>query len=268
MRKGILFCLLLIISNLLFSQEEKEWKFINKIELSAVFFRIDPLNNIYTVQDNIVTKYSLKNEKYTNTTYSNSEFGDIALIDVSNPFKILVFYSEFQCIQFLDYQLSEISEAIFLDDLDILESNQVCSSKETGFWVFDNVNQLICHFDNNLKLQETSFRLNSMSEQVYTPIFMLESNNSLYVNSSEKELLIFDNFANLEKTIPINIEYNFSVKNKINYYNKKKNILFTYDFISLETNKIDLNWKKNILDAQIEQKNLYIFTPKGIEKYK
>lgn len=265
MKKGILLILLFLIMNLLFSQEEKKnWKLINEITVSADFFRIDHLNNLYTVKNNTLSKFSLKNGKYINLTYSNSQLGKIKSIDVSKPFQILVFYYDYQAIQFLDKQLTESSKTIFLDELDILESNLVCSSTDYSFFVFDTVNQLICHFDNNLKLIETSLRLNSMSENAYNPIFMLESNHNLYVNVLEKELLIFDNYLNLDKTVAIALEFDFFVKNKLNYYSSQKIKLFTYDFISFKTKEIDLSWKKNILDAKIEQKKLYIFTPKGI----
>jgi len=248
-----------------FSQEAN-WQLKNEIQQSALFFNVDKLSNIYLLSEDILTQYSVSNTKYSQKTYKNQKYASIESIDVSNPFQILLFYKEYQIIIILDNNLSLVSE-ISIRDLGIEEAGIVCSAKEGGFWVFDEVNMNFHCFDFNLNKTKESLSIDLMFDDNYHPIFMLEKNNQLYVSTSEKEILIFDPFANFNKLIPLSIDKTFLVEETINYFDKQKNKIFFYNPISFETKEIDLSWKKNIVDAQLVQKKLYIFTPKGISVF-
>jgi len=245
----------------LFSQES-EWKMQNDLKIDADFIEIDAWGSIYAVKNNILSKFSPENSTYKRTYYSNNSYGNISSLDVSNPFNLLVYYSDFQVIVNLDTHLSEISKPIQAVDLEDIEVELICKSAEGGFWIFDRFTQSIKHFDAYLNSNKSSLDFRTLFDENCTPNFMREWNNKLYVNTLEGSFLIFDTFGNLEKTLSLSIEKEFCVKQNLCYYADKK--LKIYDFKSLEISEIDLSWKKNILSAKIEQKKLYIFTPEGV----
>ncbi|MEL6988264.1 MAG: hypothetical protein AAGK97_10580, partial [Bacteroidota bacterium] len=70
-------------------------------------FAFDKLNQLYiNTRQNELLKYG--NVNNLEFRYSDYDLGDIEIIDVSNPLKILLYYADFQTIVFLDNNLSEI----------------------------------------------------------------------------------------------------------------------------------------------------------------
>ena len=66
----------------------------------------DQFGYYYEISDTQIKKYTEKGEVYR--TYSNNVLGVIAHVDVSNPYKILVYFRDFTKILILDNFLSLI----------------------------------------------------------------------------------------------------------------------------------------------------------------
>ncbi|MDA3780091.1 MAG: hypothetical protein PF487_07745, partial [Bacteroidales bacterium] len=79
---------------------------ITKIEFSGDFFKIDNLNNIYLIDGADIDKQNfISGEKFH---YNNEFLGEVSFLDVSNPFRILVYYKDFNQFIILDNTLSPI----------------------------------------------------------------------------------------------------------------------------------------------------------------
>ena len=88
--KNILEILFLLLSPfLVLAQESVPWS----REVVADALEIDRLGNIYLVKGNVVAKYDA--EMNFLCAYDNYPAGSMSSLDVSNPFKVIVFYSEF-----------------------------------------------------------------------------------------------------------------------------------------------------------------------------
>ena len=82
-----------------FAQENRH---ITTIDLPIKNCRLaaDNLGNGYVYDLNTIIKYSPNGDSIG--TYSNNRLGNITSIDVTNPYKILVFYADYSIIVFLD----------------------------------------------------------------------------------------------------------------------------------------------------------------------
>ncbi|MDL2262125.1 hypothetical protein LJC11_01325 [Bacteroidales bacterium OttesenSCG-928-I21] len=207
---------------------------MKKIAVDADKFYIDKLENYYYQKNNSITRYD-KNFKQI-ATYDNKSFGDIACVDVSNPFKILVFYNEINRLVYLDNYFAELRTPIRLDDLGFFTSNAVCSSSQGGFWIYDNQAAQVVLVDADLLKTQQGVNLFSVVKSSSVKS-MLESNSFLFLLFESEQLVILDKFGNFYKNFDnLNIKY-FDVLNDIAYlvcdknleiYNVETGEFFTY----------------------------------------
>ena len=104
--------LLVFIScfQLFFAQaQEIETTLVKKIGLKADrFIGVDSFENYYYIRGSTLYKKSpLKTYSYNNT-----QLGDIATVDLSNPLKIILFYRDFNVMVILDNRLNELTDSI------------------------------------------------------------------------------------------------------------------------------------------------------------
>lgn len=152
----------------------------------------DPFENIYVVgQSNNITKYNihLKEEAVINLNY----LGEIASIDVSNPFEIYVFLKENNKMIFLNSQLGLIGETQFYESFALL----ACRSFDNNIWIYNiNQNQLI-KVNKNLNPLSLSENL-QIHVSSFQPFFIKEYKNLIYLQDSvNNKILVFDINANL-----------------------------------------------------------------------
>src|SRR4051812_490974 len=113
----------------------QEYILINSIPfVQPVSLTTDRLGNAYTLVENQLLQFDVKGKPKAN--YSESSLGIVRAVDVSNPLKILVFYSDFAKIILLDSKLAFQSE-IDLRSIQINQPLAVCMSEENGYWVYD-----------------------------------------------------------------------------------------------------------------------------------
>jgi len=114
---------------------------------------VDPLGCIfYATGSNEIVKLGLDGKR--SAFYSNNSLGNVKTIDVTNPFKILVFYPEFYTIVFLDRQLVEINRQNLMDRGfgEILLAGH---SRDGHIWLFDELDH---------KLKKMNLQGNTIAE--------------------------------------------------------------------------------------------------------
>ncbi len=131
--------------------------------------------------------------------------GKITDVDVSDPFRTLLFYRDFNKIIFLDKNLSEITSPIVLDDLGYYNVLSVCQSVNGGFWIFDQSLSSVIYIDKNLNTIKKSSQLSDLigQEMDQKQVFMLEKNDYIYLGVSGEGILLFDSYGTYIKTFPI-----------------------------------------------------------------
>ena len=79
-------------------------------------------------------------------SYSVRQYGQIAHLDVSNPQKILIYFSDYQQIIFLDNTLSEIKQ-LDLEAMEFWDVTAVSLSRDNFIWLYDPVNVRLVKID-------------------------------------------------------------------------------------------------------------------------
>ena len=194
-----LFLLFILIINLSFVSDRLVYKY--SIPLKNDFFTFDNIGNLYIVKGDGLSK--LNNNKKINRVYSNKRLGKISHVDVSNPLRILVFYKEFSAVVFLDSQLSQNGEIVYLENYDLEQSDLSCTSFNNGLWVYSRQNAELIRLDNNLTINIKTGNLNQLLGLRLNPNFILESNGYIYLVDQEDGIILFDIYGNYYKKIPI-----------------------------------------------------------------
>ncbi|MFP4025005.1 MAG: hypothetical protein ACLFVR_10825 [Thiohalospira sp.] len=244
--------------SLFHTKSEKQLQIVKKWDINADFFYTDHLLNIYAINQNEIFKANLK--KTEEKKFSKSQAYNIYSIDVSDPFKVLVFYKDFNQILFLDKSLAEIKSPIQLDNYFFYDVVAVCNSASGGFWIFDAGKQQLVYFNNELSVRKKSASLGPLIGDFLdgTKIFMLEKNDYIYLGIKNIGVLMFDNYGSYIKTFPLKIETGFQVLDQnIVYY--KSGELFFYDLQKLEQKSIQLPVKKAV-NARVENNYLFVQT--------
>ena len=254
----------ILISSVFSAQQQAEIKLQQEINVNAKSFTVDPLGYLYVINGTELKKIDLKTNKEKN--FSTALSGKIHSIDVSDPFRTLLFYKDFNRIEWLDKNLSSIVSSISLDDLGYYQVAAVCQSVNGGFWLFDQSLHQIVYIDKNLKTVNKSAQLSEMIDQNWDAdqIYMLEKNDYIYLGINSKEIWLFDSYGTYIKTFPINYKEKFQVNNgTIIYYNGES--LNFYSTYSYTEEKITLP-EQNI-QVIFENKRIFIQTKEKISIY-
>ncbi|HMT29139.1 MAG TPA: hypothetical protein PKD91_07665, partial [Bacteroidia bacterium] len=158
----------------------------------------DPLGNIYIYNKGDLTKYTPEGVEIAR--YSSREFGDITSVDASNSLKILVVFADFSKAVILDASLGQnTSLDLTANGLQLVKL--ICSSRETGYWVYDPVDKRLKRINDHLDIAVEGTPLRQITDESLTPQYLFDSGNWLIMNVPGYGFLIFDRFGTYYKTI-------------------------------------------------------------------
>ncbi len=244
-----------------------QWNFtlIKKFSVKTDHFYTDQLKNLYMVSGSKLIKYDFQ---HNNTLeYQDLLSGNITLADVSDPMRLLVYYSQFNKLLFLDRFLSPLQPAIELSDLGHEMVPVVCVSKNGGFWLYDEMYDKLFYYDRNLQQKIQSVNIASLTGDEKKPAFMTEYSNFLYLNVPDQGILIFDQFGGYLKTLEIKNIVDFQIKNNELVYFKNKQLNF-YSLNTYNEEKLDLASIPGVISAKKEGDIVYILKKNTCEAYK
>ena len=152
-------------------------------------------------------------------TYSNIALGNPSLVDASDPFRVMVFYTETQTVVILNSNASVVGTPINLTDFGLGEIPLVCRSSRGGFWILDITQGQIMHFSETFK--PTSMEISVGSDYQFSPkSFLIEHNGTVYLGSIGKNISRWDLYgAELES---VDVTYD-ALRFEGNYLWVKKN---------------------------------------------
>lgn len=244
----------LIIIVLLFSAS------LNAQELHQGFkgnsLTTDQFGYYYEISDTEIIKYTEKGEVYR--TYSNNVLGVIASIDVSNPYKILVYFRDFTKILILDNFLAPTSEVIDLTEIDLDATTLVCRSYNDAAWYYNALNFELIRKNQELQTTNSSGNLANLLGKNIQPNYLVEYNNRVYLGDTLNGILVFDNYGTYLKTIPLYHLNSFQVKDKFILYVTKEGLIENYNFLSFDMIKYQPLKYTQIKFARIDKNQIYI----------
>ena len=230
-------------------------------DVDASALEIDRLGNIYLIKDNIVKKYDA--DMSFLCAYDNYPAGSLSSLDVSNPFKVIVFYSEFNKLMYLDSNLAELRSPIMLDDAALYNTKVVCSSSYGGFWVFDEQNVCVRRVDASLEVSQQGTNIYDKVGDANV-VAMRESINYLFLFVDDGKVLILDKFGNFYKSLEVGGTFtDFCIDNDVLYYSLNGEIN-AYDVVADNTLSIPTEGM-NVVKFRIRHDLLYLLADNKLE---
>lgn len=262
----ILSLFLSILASFIISFPQEGYQIEKELNLKAEYLKVDKLGHIYTVNGTEVQRIEVNTNR--KKSYSNILSGQINSIDVSDPFRVLLFYKDFNKIEWLDKNLSPIGSPISLDELGYYQVAAVCQSVNGGFWLFDQSLNQVIYVDKNLNTVNKSAQLLEMIGQnaEFKQVYMLEKNDYIYLGINGSYILLFDSYGTYIKSFPLKYIKEFQVYNETIIYNRN-NELFFYDTTNYTEERITLPIEKNE-QVIIVNKKLYLKTAEKVLIYK
>lgn len=244
---------------------QPEFVLEKELDYKAEFITVDQLGYLYVINGTKLKKIDFENNLEKN--YSNTLSGKINTIDASDPFKTLIFFKEFNQIEFLSKNFSSITSPIQLDDLGFYNVLSACQSVSGGFWIFDQSLSQLVYIDKNRNPIMRSSQLSDLIDQnnEQKQIYMLEKNDYIYLGVSGEGVLLFDSYGTYIKTFPLlNIDI-FQVNNGIiSYYFKGE--LYFYNTKNFTESHFTLP-KHDCQQVLIEKNRLFVLTKEKIFIY-
>ena len=179
-----------------------QWKELETFPVKVDVLEVDELGNIYYSKGNSFQKMNSKGEMLA--SYSNAYLGEIFSFDVSDPFRLLLFYKEFNQVVFLDNNLIALRDPVSLDELGVYSADAVCASHRGGFWVFDGSSSELCRYNSNLILEQKSSIMAGVLSFDDMANTILESADNLMLVFENKGILLFDSFGTFIRQIRTN----------------------------------------------------------------
>ncbi len=241
---------------------------IKTIEGKYSNFYIDNLGNLFLVTPTQqIKKYSI-NLDSVGIFNDVKRFGNMDLLDVSNPLKVLVYYKNFANIIVLDRQLNS-RNTIYLRQQNLFQVSTIAQSYDNNIWIFDEVNYRLKKIDETGKLlfESADFRF-VFNNQTVAPNTIIDNNGFLYLYHPTQGFMVFDYYGAFKTQYPL---YNWQHVQVVDNWLLGNDDKYFYRYQSKQQQFNVL--KPNISLSNIQkiawlQKNCYMLTAKGLLIYK
>lgn len=224
----------------------------------------DNLGNSYLYDNLNILKYNTNGDSVG--LYSNNRLGAISTVDVTNPYKIMVFYADYANIIFLDNFMSLLEGPIALDQLGYDQVTHACASMENGLWLFDRLRQTVIKLNQDLSEAGRSINLSQLADQQIAPKLMLEQNANLLLQTDKNGVMVFDQFGTFEKKLSVEATSPIQVINKkVMFYRNDTIFQYNSNLTSLAHIRLPIIGSK---DAHIGKDRLAVLTDNALYIYK
>jgi hypothetical protein len=258
MKKVFLFVLLLYTG---YSISQKiETKFISSFPLKAdQFVGVDEFKNMYYVNNNVLFK------KYKDHTisYNKPNLGELTSVDILNPFKINLFYKDFNSLNIVDNNLNELADEVnFTIETTFNNVMFISQSSQNNIWLYADDNKLhLYNFKNRteqIQTQPITFYQNN-----FIPIILKSTYKNVWI-ISKTGVIQFNEYGNFVQSFDIEgIEYFFPFRKSFIYF-KNRTFYYYQDNRSVE---ILIDYVEEIEDIYINSSSVYIFNGKNVYQY-
>ncbi|MDA3893861.1 MAG: hypothetical protein PF517_19550 [Salinivirgaceae bacterium] len=234
-----------------------------EINTETAFIEVDYQQSIYIVNGSEIKKYSAAGNFLFR--YSDKINGEISVLDVSNPLRILLFYKESNKVVFLNQQLAPISEPVDIFQIANVEVSIVAASAENGFWALVENKQALVYFNEQMAAKKESQNLTAWIQDERIR-FLKEHEQKIYLGLSSK-VLVFDLFGLYLTTVHLkNIDEFYIVANNICYLRNDGIIEYNLEF-KRET-KYPIGKIDEGSQAFCDKNRIYIFSKESVNVYK
>jgi hypothetical protein len=218
------------------------------------FISADRLDNIYVINDDVITRYQSNGDSLLQQSFKN--FGNVEVFDATQALRPVLFYTSQSLVVTVDNTLSIQNQPIDLTQWQFEQCTLLAASNlNNGFWLFDNGTLELLRTDHTYKIINRSGNISTALNIAAQPQSMKENNNRLYMYIKDVGIAVFDQYANYLKTLPINELTSFEVYGDMIYYVYKGN-LYQYDMKNFNTWQVTNN--ANLVSFAVNANRLYL----------
>ena len=227
MRRVILIFILSLVLIPGFGQADSVFRQIRIINGDIVDFTVDNLDNIYLLNSrNQLSKYNSAGDSIA--VYNDvRKFGQVSLLDVSNPLRILLYYKDFGTIVMLDNYLNA-RHTIDLRKQNILQVKAIGQSYDNNIWVYDELENKLKKIDEEGRLIFETADFRQLLGRAISPVKIFDEDKNLYLYDSTQGVYVFDYYGGLRHNILIQQWENFRLAGKY-IFGSKADTLYRYE---------------------------------------
>lgn len=171
------------------------------VSIEARNFTTDNLQNLYVITpENEVVKYAPDGQELFR--YFNNTLGQVAFLDATNPFHLLLFLPEYQNVLTLDRTLN-LTGQFNLFQFGLFQVNAVGMASDGQLWVYDETAFRLKKIAADGTVKAESSDLSLTLGKAIRPNFLTERQQQVFLNDPEAGVLVFDVFGQYQKTIGI-----------------------------------------------------------------
>lgn len=215
------------------------------------FIGVDELDNIFYLNGHTLYKQN-KNETLT---YSNVKLGAIQSVNFQNPFKIILFYKDFNTVIILDNKLNELTDTIDFTNESLFSYVQFVSpSSENNLWLLadDNKIRLYDYQKHMIKFETQAI---NFYQEAFTPV-SIKSNYKFIWVFSNTGVMQFNEYGSF-------IKYSTLTNHESVYPYQKGFIYLNHnDLYYLDNNKqytVFIEPRSSFKDIYINKNSIYNF---------
>lgn len=236
-------------------------KQVAKIDTMASAVYADNLDNIYllSAKDELL-KYDARGK--LKWRYSNSRFGKLHSVDVSDPLRIVLFYADFQQIVVLNNNLNEITTYSFAKNGNLLVA-AVASANNNSLWIFDRASNMLIKLSSNFTEDIRSANLYQIFDVVIDPKKMVASDEYVFLQQKNNGILQFDRFGGFVRALPIDTLSDFNITSNVIAYATADGLV-TYNPTSFESSETKLRVELPVKQVAVGNKLIAVLTEKAV----
>lgn len=233
----------------------------SRVPLKAdTFVGLDEFQNLYYISNNVLFKKSDKEV----ISYSNIALGKLSSVNIQNPFKLILFFADFNAVIILDNKLNELSEKIdFTSETLFNNVRFVTGSSQNNIWLYADDNKLHLYDYKNLS-ERTQTQAMTFYESSFNPRDVIGTFKNVWI-LSDSGVLQFNEYGNyigvfeqkgIEAVYPFQKGFIFRLEASFFYHN------------SSETRPVLLSHEQDIKGISVNNSHISIYDGEYVNLYK
>lgn len=229
-------------------------------------FSVDNLGNLYVLTTGGLLKKLNNKGDSLNVFNDVRRYGNVYLLDVTNPLKILLYYKDFSTVVMLDRFMNRINTVDFRK-AGIFQAKAVGLSYDNNIWIYDEQSARLKKISDDGKLLSETIDLRQVLTDLPSPEKIIDRDGFVYLYDPAKGLYVFDYYGALKNELPITQINDLQVLGST-IVGRRKNSFVRYTLGTLDLQEAPL--PENIATAVkicIMQQGIYVMQKGVIETY-
>ncbi len=248
------------------AQTDSAFQFIKSIKGNFTYFNVDNLDNIYLITNNNQLKKISDAGDSVAAFNDVKKYGNLSYVDVTNPLKILLYYTNYSTVVVLD-RLLTIRNTINFRKQNIFYVNNITLSYDNNIWIFDEEDFKLKKIDEDGILLQATTDWRMLFDTVPSPVKIVDRDNFIYLYDPDKGFYIFDYYGGYKNRLAFLNWSNVEV-NRNTVYGFSNNNLYSYELKSLNLKTYKLpDFFGNVPTIKVMNGKVYLLKEDGIDIY-